>query len=126
MRIETAKLARLNQIGYLSLVLLMAGYFFGQSSEYSLVFRALLWLPLLFPLTGILQSNPYTFAWANFILCGYWCHAMTLWWVAPELRIFATIEFLLISALLLGCMYYAKWRGQELGLKLPKLKDENK
>ncbi|MBP8219675.1 MAG: DUF2069 domain-containing protein, partial [Aeromonas sp.] len=35
-------------------------------------------VPLLFPLKGIVQGNPYTHAWGNFVLMPYFLHALTL------------------------------------------------
>jgi uncharacterized membrane protein len=34
------------------------------------------------------------------------------------------IELLLASLMFIGCTYYARNRGQELGLKIPRLKDD--
>ena len=89
------------------------------------VLLALLWGPLWFPLLGIIRGKAYTFAWANFIVMIYFVHSLTNLWVSSQLALFIAVIELLASCLMFaGCTYYAKFRGQELGLKIPKLKDD--
>ncbi|MCF1428834.1 MAG: DUF2069 domain-containing protein [Shewanella sp.] len=117
---NTQTLLRLCRLGYISLLLLLFGWFVNQglNGEYSLLF-SLLWLvPLLLPLKGILKGEPYTFAWAGFILCLYLLHSLTLLYVAPEARVFAITESVLLLALLCAFSFYARLRGKELGLGL--------
>ncbi|WP_133406717.1 DUF2069 domain-containing protein [Parashewanella tropica] len=123
---QTQTLFQLCRTGYIALVLLLSGYFIqlGLSGTYSIAFTALWIIPLLLPLKGIIQGNPYTFAWASFILCLYELHALTNLWVADSGFIFAVIETVLISLLLIGFPYYARFRGRELGLGLKKKKDQ--
>lgn len=78
-------------------------------------------LPLLFPIKGLLAGNPYTFAWANFIVMWYFLHSLTSLWVS-ENKLYPIIELLLASLMFFGCTYYAKYRGQELGLSIRKKK----
>ena len=80
-------------------------------------------VPLLFPLKGILAGNPYTFAWSNFIVMLYFLHSLTTLWVSEDDRIWATLELLFSSLMFYGGTYYAKYRGQELGLSIRKPKD---
>lgn len=82
-------------------------------------------LPLLFPAKGLVQGNPYTYAWSNFILMIYFLHSLTTIWVLPEEWIFASIEFVLTTIMFLSGTYYAKYRGQELGLSIRKKKDSS-
>lgn len=85
----------------------------------------LLWLPLWLPMWGIIKGNAYTFAWANFIVMIYFLHSLTNLWVSTG-RYFwlSIIELLLASLMFYGCTYFARNRGKELGLKIPKLKDD--
>jgi len=118
----SSTLLTLSRLGYLALVLLLGGWFIGQgiNGEYTLLF-SLLWLvPLLLPVRGILKGNPYTYAWASFILCLYMLHALTLLYVTTDALAFAIIEALLIGALLVAFPFYARIRGRELGLGLKK------
>ncbi|MFB2639065.1 DUF2069 domain-containing protein [Shewanella bicestrii] len=122
----SSTLLTLSRLGYLALVLLLGGWFIGQglNGEYTLLF-SLLWLvPLLLPLRGILKGNPYTYAWASFILCLYMLHALTLLYVTTDALAFAIIEVLLISTLLIAFPFYARIRGRELGLGLKKKSDK--
>lgn len=85
----------------------------------------LLWLPLWFPLYGIIKGHAYTLAWANFVVMIYFLHSLTHLWVSDGTRqLLALIELLLASLMFIGCTYYARNRGRELGLKIPKLKDD--
>ena len=122
----SSTLLTLSRLGYLALVLLLGGWFIGQglNGEYTLLF-SLLWLvPLLLPVRGILKGNPYTYAWASFILCLYMLHALTLLYVTTDALAFAIIEVLLIGTLLIAFPFYARIRGRELGLGLKKKSDK--
>lgn len=112
----------LSRLGYFALVLLLGGWFIGQgiNGEYTLVFSLLWIVPLLLPAKGIYQGNPYTYAWASFILCLYMLHALTLVYITTDAFVFALIEVLLIGALLIAFPFYARIRGRELGLGLKK------
>lgn len=81
-------------------------------------------VPLLFPLKGILQGNPYTHAWANFILIFYFLHSLTTLYTHPDERWYAAIELLLTTGAFIGATYYARYRGRELGLGIKRKKDE--
>ena len=123
---QTQTLLKLNQIGYLALLLLLGGYFtqLSLNGTYSWLFSIAWIIPLLLPIKGILTGKPYTFAWAGFILCIYLLHSFTLLYVAEDVRLFAVAESILLVALLFGFSYYARLRGRELGLGLKKKKDQ--
>lgn len=116
----------LSRLGYFALVLLLGGWFVGQgiSGEYTLLFSLLWIVPLLLPAKGVLQGNPYTYAWASFILCLYMLHGLTLLYVTNDAFAFALIEVLLIGVLLIAFPFYARIRGRELGLGLKKKSKE--
>ena len=81
--------------------------------------------PLLLPLKGILKRQPYTYAWSNFIVMFYLLHGLTLIWDRPDERLYVVTELVLALMMFNGCSYFAKFRGQELGLSIRKKKDEN-
>ena len=116
----------LSRLGYFALVLLLGGWFVGQgiSGEYTLLFSLLWIVPLLLPAKGVFQGNPYTYAWASFILCLYMLHGLTLLYVTNDAFTFALIEVLLIGVLLIAFPFYARIRGRELGLGLKKKSKE--
>jgi uncharacterized membrane protein len=82
-------------------------------------------LPLLFPLKGLLLGNPFTYAWSNFIVLIYFLHSLTTLWVLPNDMLWAILELIFASTMFLGCSYYAKYRGQELGVSIRKKKENN-
>lgn len=80
-------------------------------------------LPLLFPLKGLVQGNPFTFAWSNFIVMIYFLHSLTTLWVSPKDLFWASLELLFATMMFISGSYYAKYRGQELGLSIRKKKE---
>ena len=81
-------------------------------------------VPLLFPLKGIVQGNPYTHAWGNFVLMPYFLHALTLITTDEGERWLAVVELVFTTLAFVGTIYYARQRGRELGLNIRKKKDE--
>jgi uncharacterized membrane protein len=123
----TIKFQRLALFGYVGLLLLMPLWMFvfspreGHSNGF--IFAVYI-LPLLLPLKGFIQDKTYTYAWANFVVMIYFIHGLTLLWVAEGELIWVLLELAFASAMFIGCTYYARHRGQELGLKIRKLKEE--
>ncbi|CAH9057349.1 hypothetical protein PSECIP111854_01979 [Pseudoalteromonas sp. CIP111854] len=118
---------RLALFGYIGLLILMPTwlYILAPREGYSNGFIFVVYiLPLLLPLKGIIQDKPYTYAWANFIVMIYFIHSLSLLWVSPQEMLWIMLELIFASSMFIGCTYYARHRGQELGLKIRKLKDE--
>ncbi|OUR62211.1 hypothetical protein A9Q74_07140 [Colwellia sp. 39_35_sub15_T18] len=126
-RISTTNLRKMALFGYFSLLIYMPLWLLvlSPSSALSTSTTLILFtLPLLFPLKGLLQGNPYTYAWANFIVLIYFLHSLTTLWVVPNDRLWAVLELVFATTMFIGCSYYAKYRGQELGLSIRKAKEE--
>lgn len=123
---KTKKLKTIALLAYFSLLIYMPIWLLlinpsqGLSPLLSLVMFT---LPLLFPLKGLVQGNPYTYAWANFIVMLYFLHGLTTLWVSKEDAIWASLELIFATTLFIAGTYYAKYRGQELGLSIRKKKD---
>ena len=99
----------------------------GAGEGYSLLFVSLFWfLPLALPARGILKGDPYTHAWANFVVLIYFMHGLTDIYANSSQWYFPLIEILLSCGMLVGCCFYARLRGRELGLGLKKLKELEK
>ncbi len=128
-RISTNNLKKMALIGYFSLLFYMPLWLLvlspseGLGTTTTLLFFT---LPLLFPLKGLLQGNPYTYAWSNFIVLIYFLHGLTTLWVLPEDLLWAVLELIFASTMFIGATYYAKYRGQELGLSIRTAKKEKK
>jgi len=126
-KISTDNLRKIALFGYFSLLFFMPLWLLVLSPSDSLSTSTtliLFTLPLLFPLKGLLQGNPYTYAWANFIVLIYFLHSLTTLWVLPSDLPWAILELIFASAMFLGCSYYAKYKGQELGLSIRKPKKD--
>lgn len=120
---KTRFFRQLALISYLSLLFWVVLWHFllGEDVGYSVLFITLMWiLPLLFPLAGILKARPYTHAWANFVLMFYLLHGLTAVYALENERIYAAIEIVLASLAFVGCSFFARLRGRELGLGLKK------
>ena len=122
------KLNRLGLFGYFSLIvyypiLLLALTDSAENSRIAYIPFVLFWLPLLAPVKGLLQGNPYTFAWSNFILMWCYLHGLTALWTYEGNMLFIFIELMLLTMAFIGNTYFARYRGRELGLALPKLKE---
>jgi len=117
---------RLAQCGYFGLLILIPIwhlYLSPPALNINPWLVALIWLiPLLFPLKGIIQGNPYTYAWSGFIALIYIMHSCVIIMVNDQERLLAGIELLLASLFLAGNIYFAKYKGQELGLSIRKKK----
>lgn len=128
MAAKTRRFLVLGQLGFVLLFLLMPMSVLWLNPPQlgnQWVLLALLWGPLWCPLAGIVRGKAYTFAWANFIVMIYFVHSLTNLWVSTNMGLLlAVIELLASCLMFVGCTYYAKFRGQELGLKIPKLKDD--
>ena len=124
----TARYLQLGRVGYIGLWLLQPLWILWLAPPTlgnPLVLLTLLWLPLWLPMAGILKGHAYTMAWANFIVMIYFIHSLTNIWVSSGLsQVLALVELMLSMLMFIGCTYYARHRGQELGLKIPKLKDD--
>ncbi len=126
-RISTPNLKRIALVGYFGLLIFMPLWLLvlapseGLSPTLALVMFC---VPLLLPLPGLLKGKPYTFAWANFIVMIYFLHSLTTLWVSDGETLYALIELTFASMMFFAGTYYSKYRGQELGLGLKKLKVE--
>jgi uncharacterized membrane protein len=122
-RFTTPALKKIALFGYFSLLIYMPLWLIVISDESALSWPLTLiffTLPLLFPLKGLLSGNPYTYAWANFVIMIYFLHSLTTWWVSPTERLWAILELFFACVMFLAGSYYAKYRGQELGLSIRK------
>ncbi|GAC14539.1 DUF2069 domain-containing protein [Aliiglaciecola lipolytica] len=96
----------------------------GRSQQFEIILTLAWTIPLLLPFIGIIKGKPYTHAWANFIVMFYLIHGFTSIYAVADEWFFALIEIVLSTGMFIGCSFYARKRGKELGLGIPKLKDE--
>ena len=121
------------RIGYFSLLLLVPMWHLWLSPPplglSPWLITTIWFVPLLFPLRGVIKGNPYTFAWCGFLALLYMMHAVVIIYTAylenhhMELTM-AILEFIFASVFLMGNIYFAKYRGQELGLSIRKKKEK--
>ncbi len=126
-RLSTNSYKKIALIGYFSLLIYMPLWLIVLSPSEGLSMPTALIMftaPLLFPLKGMLQGNPFTYAWSNFIVLIYFLHSLTTLWVLPEDILWASLELIFASTMFFGATYYAKYRGQELGLSIRDKKDK--
>ena len=120
---------RLAQYGYFGLLLLVPLwhlYLSPPALDISPWLVTSIWLiPLLFPLKGIIKGNPYTYAWSGFIALIYIMHGCVIIMSNDQETILAAVELVFASVFLMGNIYFAKYKGQELGLSIRKKKTES-
>ena len=120
---------RIAQCGYFGLLLLVPIwhlYLSPPTLEISPWLITSIWLiPLLFPLKGIIKGNPYTYAWSGFIALIYIMHSCVIIMSNEQERVLAVVELVFASLFLMGNIYFAKYKGQELGLSIRKKKTES-
>ena len=126
-RLATNTYKKIALAGYFSLLIFMPLWLIVLSPSESLsttTSLVMFTLPLLFPLKGMLAGNPFTYAWSNFIVLIYFLHSLTTLWVLPKDILWASLELFFACAMFFGATYYAKFRGQELGLSIRKKKEQ--
>ena len=88
---DYTRLARRATLGaYFGLVVVLAGWY-GITDPAPLALAALL-IPLLFPLRGLVQGKPYTYAWTSFLILIYFIHGIVEAWANPASRSWALLE----------------------------------
>ena len=117
----------LTLLSYFGLLIWLPCWYFILSDDDKLtpLFIGLILIaPLLLPIKGLLKGSPYTHAWTNFIVMFYLMHGLTSLYTAPSEWLYALIELVFATALFIGCSFYARLRGKELGMGIKKLKHE--
>ncbi|XPF95604.1 DUF2069 domain-containing protein [Colwellia sp. RE-S-Sl-9] len=118
---STSTLKKIALTGYFGLLFFMPLWLLvlnpsnGLTPALSLAFFT---LPLIFPFKGLIQGNPYTYAWSNFVVMIYFLHSLTTLWVSSQDTVWALIELSFATLMFMGGTYYAKFKGQELGLSI--------
>ncbi len=114
---------RITLLGYIGLITLIPiwNLYWYPSALYSNQSITFFWLlPLIFPLFGLLKGKAYTHAWSGFIAVLYLCHGLTSLLTSFNEIIPILLEIVFSSMFLFGGMMFARWRGNQLGLQLPK------
>lgn len=118
---HTSHFATFGKFGYFGLLLLQPIWYLWLLPEHQIswVVCVSMSVPLLIPMHGMLRNNPYTFAWAQFIVLFYMIHAVTALMTEPGvIQLMAMLELIFTVFSLVFCSLYAKKRGQELGLSI--------
>jgi len=74
---------------------------------------AVMVVPLLFPLRGIIHGKAYTHAWTGFLALLYFIHGIGDFVVNPPERLYSGIEIVLSLTLFFSCAFYAKLTGNK-------------
>lgn len=116
---------KITLVGYFGLFLLIPlwNLWWYPSQTFSNKVVTGFWLfPLIFPMIGLIKGKAYTHAWSGFIAVIYVCHGFASFITNTEEIMPIILEIILSCMFLFGGMYFAKWRGEQLGLQLPKKK----
>lgn len=102
--------------GYFALLLLLIlwhGFIYPADKQPWLILAFII-APLLFPLKGLLNEKPYTYAWTSFVILLYFMHGVVETWANEEQRLYAVIEVYLSVQIYIGAIYYARLQGRAL------------
>ena len=102
--------------GYFALLLLLIvwhGFIYPAEKQPWLILAFII-APLLFPLKGLLDEKPYTYAWTSFVILLYFMHGIVESWANDEQRVYAVIEVYLSVQIYIGAIYYARLQGRAL------------
>ncbi len=102
--------------GYFALLLLLLiwhGFVFPAEKKPWLILLFIV-IPLLFPLRGLLQEKPYTYAWTSFVILIYFIHGVVEAWANDAERLFAIAEIFLSVQVYIGAIFYARLQGRAL------------
>ena len=119
------KAHKITLLGYWALVILIPiwNLWWYPSTQYSNKTITIIWLiPLIFPMFGLIKGKAYTHAWSGFIAVIYICHGLASLVTSIDEIIPIILEVIFASMFLGGGMIFARWRGTQLGLQLPKKK----
>jgi len=120
------KLKLVGLTGYVGLILYYPPLFLFLSPDVNslaYISLCLFWLPMTLALKGLFQGNPFTYAWSNFVIMWCYLHGLTALWTFEGNKWFIYLEVLLLTMAFIGNTYFARYRGRELGLALPKIKE---
>lgn len=98
-------------VGYFGLMLTLIGWILLPEHSDNYPVSALLLfgvMPLLFPLRGLLHGNPYTHAWASYLVLVYFAHGIAEWYASSGNTWFAILEVIFSSVFFVSAMVFIK------------------
>ena len=103
---------RISLAGYFGLIgLLVVWYGIMQPAYTALI---ILLVPLAFPLYGLVQGKPYTYAWMSFLTLLYFVHGTVEAYANEYARPYALVEVFTSVLIYIGVIMYARLRSREL------------
>ncbi len=73
------------------------------------VWLAIMIIPLLFPLRGLIRGRAYTHAWTSFLILIYFIHGVVEAWANADARGLAIAEIVLSVIVYTGAILFARW-----------------
>ena len=74
---------------------------------------ALVLVPLVFPLAGLLKGKAYTYAWSSFLSLLYFALGVSEAYTLPAERLYGLLEVLFSVMWFTGAILYARVKGRE-------------
>jgi uncharacterized membrane protein len=69
---------------------------------------AVMLIPLLLPIRGLLQGRVYTYSWTLFISLAYFTHGVVEWAGHPGERLYGALETLFSLSLFIGALLFVR------------------
>lgn len=98
--------------GYFGLVILLVTWYGIMQPAYTALI--ILLVPLAFPLRGLIQGKPYTYAWTSFLTLLYFVHGIVEAYANEVARPFALLEVLASVLIYIGAVLFSRLRSREL------------
>ena len=73
------------------------------------VWLAVMLIPLLFPLRGLIRGRAHTHAWTSFLILFYFIHGVVEAWANADARGLAIAEIVLSVIVYTGAILFARW-----------------
>lgn len=108
------RMALIGYFGLLVLLLLWHTFLLPATQFPTAPILAIVLIPLLFPLRGILHGRPYACAWAAFLSMLYFVHGVLAAFGTGLELILASIEILFSLMVFFGCAFYIRFHDEKI------------
>lgn len=79
------------------------------STDYRFLIAGVLTVPLLLPLSGMLNNRRYTFKWAGFLSMLYFCAGVSESFANDNLRVYGSLTLVLSIVFFFSTIYYSRF-----------------
>lgn len=115
-------------LGYFGLIILNLTWFTVISPAVHVpksYILAVMLVPLLFPLRGLLGGKPYTYAWSSFLTFFYFFIGVDFAYNNDSDKVYGYLLIILSILMFIGCIFYSRFATQQAKIKQAALDNTN-